>query len=614
MGPRSSGPLRFALVTDTHASPARVEAARHLRRVYAAIARLDPDFVLHCGDVTDTGLRSEYDLYQRAVPVALADRIRHVPGNHDVRWDPTAKGLYHERLGPAPYSFEVDGVHFIGFDPTQALLETGHCGPGLRWLEHDLDALPARTPVLMFQHFPVGGCHRDVDDQAALLDLLAGHAVRGIFAGHIHCEEVTRPGGVAQVALAAVVNGPVFYWAEQAAAGDGGPVLEICRVAVAAGGTQAWSPVTAVPLRGAGPAPARRAVTGTAARSRRPGPGSSRSPRPCWRTRLDGSVQGGIAQFGTAVVAASTAGDVVAFRPGHAGVSRLWRARTGPVYRRPEADAAARTLFVPSADRHLYALDAGTGLIRWRFDAGAPALSAPVLARAGGDREYVVFSAGTRLFAVDAATGQLGWSVPGRGFSGGRAAGDGQRVYTCAADGFARAYDVCTGLEAWSYRMVSGDVHRVALYSGWDNVVALGAGAVIVATVSGSRALEAASGALRWTFGDGAMYPPAVVLGDGTALFTSEQGLLSRVGLADGGVVWRTGLGVRVQNAGLAVAGDRAWVVSAHGRLIGVRLADGLEQGSVRFTLAHCFSAPVIIDGTLIAGDQDGVVHGVRLG
>jgi hypothetical protein len=91
--------LRFAVVTHTHASPARAEAAEHLRRGYAAIARLEPDF--------------------------------------GRRWDPTAKGLYHERLGPAPYSFEVADVHFIGFDPTQALLDVGHRGPRLRWLEHD---------------------------------------------------------------------------------------------------------------------------------------------------------------------------------------------------------------------------------------------------------------------------------------------------------------------------------------------------------------------------------------------------------------------------------------------------------------------------------------------
>ncbi len=205
------------------------------------------------------------------------------------------------------------------------------------------------------------------------------------------------------------------------------------------------------------------------------------------------------------------------------------------------------------------------------------------------------------------------WAVPGRGFSAGRAACDGERVYTAAADGYARAHDLRTGREAWSHRMVSGDRHRVALYSGWDDVVVLGSGAVIVATVSGSQALDAATGTPRWTFPGSTMYPPAVVLGDGTALFTTEQGIITRVGLADGGTAWQARLGIRVQNAGLAVAGDSAWVASADGRLARVRLADGQEQGSARHTLAHCFSAPAIAGDTLIAGDQDGVVHGIRL-
>jgi len=617
MDPPSAGPLRFAMVTDTHASPVRAAAAEHLRRVYAAIARRAPDFVLHCGDITDTGLPCEYDLYQRAVPAALHGRIRHVPGNHDVRWDRTAKGLYHERFGPAPYAFDAAGVHFIGFDLTQPLLESGHCGrDGLRWLERDLARLPAATPVLVFQHFPVGAGHDDVDDRAALLDLLADHGVRGILAGHIHREEVIRSHGLTQVTLLAVVNGPVYYWAEQASAGDGRPVLEICRVTVAADGTQARSPAADIPLFGDGHGGHRARV------------GRVRGPRLRWRIRLAGSVRGGIAVAGaaasgsaetggavsgTAVVAASTGGEVAAFRPGNSRASVLWRARVGPVYRGPAVDAAGRTVFVPSADQHLYALEAGTGLVRWRFDAGAPVLSAPALARAGPDREYVVFSAGPALFAVDAGTGRLAWSVPGRGFSAGRAVCDGQRVYTAAADGYARAHDVRTGQEAWSREMAAGDAHHVALYSGWDNVVALGGGAVIVAAVSGSRALEAASGALRWTFGDGAMYPPAVVLGDGTALLASEHGIVSRVRLADGSIVWRTSLGARVQNAGLAVAGDQAWVVPECGGLIGVRLADGLEQASVRFTPANVYSAPAVVDGALIVGDQDGFVYGIGL-
>jgi hypothetical protein len=70
---------------------------------------------------------------------------------------------------------------------------------------------------------------------------------------------------------------------------------------------------------------------------------------------------------------------------------------------------------------------------------------------------------------------------------------------------------------------------------------------------------------------------------------------------------------MRVQNAGLTVAGESAWVVSASGQLVRVRLADGQVRGSLRYTLAHCFSAPAVAGDTLVVGDQDGVVHGIRL-
>jgi outer membrane protein assembly factor BamB len=583
--------LRFAMVTDTHVGldpttptaptipTAPAASAARLSRVYEAIAGLAPDFVLHCGDITDTGLPGEYDLYQQAVPAALRGRIRHVPGNHDVRWDPTAKGLYRAHFGGTPYSFDAGGVHFAGFDPTQPLLEPGHCGAaGLQWLARDLGRLVAGTPALLFQHFPVGGEHDYVDDQAALLELIAGYDVRGIFAGHVHRETVTRLDELTQVTLKAVRNDPVFYWADLT--GDGRPALTVSRITVAEDRTQASSPVTTVPL--SDPRPVRRHQIPAGADA--PGlrlpvqAGTAERPRPQWRLRL----------------------------------TWLWRVRLGPVYRRPGVDGAGRTLFIPSADQHLYALDAGTGLIRWRFAAGAPVLSEPLVAPAGR-HDYVVFSAGEQLLCVDAATGRLAWSVPGRGFSAGRAACDGQRVYTATADGHARAHDLHTGREAWSDRMVSGDRHRVALYSGWNDVAVTGAGVVMVATVAGSRALEAATGTVRWTFPGSTMYPPAVVLGDSTALLTTEQGVISRVRLADGGIVWQASLGVGVQNAGLVVAGDSAWVVSVHGMLIRVRLADGHQQGSVRFTLAQCFSAPAVVGDTLITGDQDGLVHGIRL-
>jgi outer membrane protein assembly factor BamB len=109
------------------------------------------------------------------------------------------------------------------------------------------------------------------------------------------------------------------------------------------------------------------------------------------------------------------------------------------------------------------------------------------------------------------------------------------------------------------------------------------------------------------------MYPPAVLLDDGTVLLATERGVISRVDLAGGRTVWQASLGTRVQNAGLAVAGDSAWVVAEPGWLVQVRLADGAIAGSVRFTQAHCYSAPAVAGDTLVTGDQDGLVHGIRL-
>src|SRR5690242_1759302 len=285
--------LRFAMVSDTHVGMTAASVER-LRPVYAAIARRAPDFVLHCGDITDTGLPGEYERYWQTVPAALRGRIRHVPGNHEVRWDPTAKGLYREQFGAVPYSFDAGGVHVTGFDPTQPLLEPGHCGAAaLEWLDRDLAA--AGGPTLLFQHFPVGGERDYIDDQAALLALLARHDVRVLVAGHVHRETVTKLDGPVQVTLQAVLKEPVFYWAEL---GDG-PALTVSHVTVAADGTQTGSPVAAVPLTGPLAGPLTRPMAGPRPRHRQArGATAAGLPRPQWRRRLPGSVQAGIAVAG----------------------------------------------------------------------------------------------------------------------------------------------------------------------------------------------------------------------------------------------------------------------------------------------------------------------------
>lgn len=143
--------------------------------------------------------------------------------------------------------------------------------------------------------------------------------------------------------------------------------------------------------------------------------------------------------------------------------------------------------------------------------------------------------------------------------------------------------------------------------------MALGHDMAIVANVSRSYALDAATGALRWTFSGSAMYAPTVVLQDATALLTTEYGVVSRVDLATGNTIWQTSLDVRVFNAGAIVHENTAWIQSVDGKLIGLRIADGTRRGWLQHTLAFTFSSPAVVNNTLVVGDQDGVVHGIAL-
>ncbi|MET7551516.1 PQQ-binding-like beta-propeller repeat protein [Streptomyces sp. NPDC005479] len=203
--------------------------------------------------------------------------------------------------------------------------------------------------------------------------------------------------------------------------------------------------------------------------------------------------------------------------------------------------------------------------------------------------------------------------MPGRGFSSGRAASDGRRVYTAADDGYARAHDAVTGAPLWSFSMATGTENHIALYSGWDNVVAVGDGVAVVGSVSNSWGLDAATGALRWKLAGSAMYAPALVLGDGTVLLTTEVGVMSRVELATGKVRWQTNLAVRVFNAGVVIADGVAWAQSADGKLLGVKLADGTRQGQLQHSLVYCFSTPAIAGDVLVVGNQNGMVTGIEL-
>ncbi|MCK8467922.1 PQQ-binding-like beta-propeller repeat protein [Microbacterium sp. KSW4-16] len=201
--------LRFAVLTDTHANEDEATRMANLRRIFAAVEAENPQFVLHCGDITDYGSDESFSAYRDLIPSALWERVRHVPGNHEIRWDTSARRRFQHWFGPTSYGFDAGGVHFMALDPTQLLQEPGLFADDLAALEEELRGVGDR-PSLLFLHYPVGGANYYVNDTDALLRTIAPFPVRGIFAGHRHLNEVDRFNGLTQVTTNAARPGP-FY-------------------------------------------------------------------------------------------------------------------------------------------------------------------------------------------------------------------------------------------------------------------------------------------------------------------------------------------------------------------------------------------------------------------
>lgn len=685
--------LTFAVVTDTHANAESPERLAGLTRAFAAIEVEDPAFVLNCGDITDYGAEDEFAAYRAAIPDALIDRIHHVPGNHEVRWDPTAMENYRRHFGPPSYSFDADGLHFVALDPTQALQEPGVFGPDrLDWLRDDLERAGASTPSVLFLHLPFGGPYYYVNDTEDLLETIAPFRVRGIFAGHIHKEEVTQFNGLTEFAGVATKDGPSYYLVQRRQTPDG-PVLNVTNVtlaeepdapatrrpagviplgpqgpgsgvgplsvgvdtrhdqfvlSVAAGSkaTQVSAQVypqgvfggadagTWVPLRPAGrgwrgtldaaalPAGLHRLQVRAADDAdvrwddtvtvRRDGAGAAGQQR--WTRSLGGQIQGALAERDGLVIAASTSGQLGAFRVDDGEPAEEWTRTLGSMHRGPAFGTDGAVVYVTSADHHLYAVEAMTGQTRWDADLGVPALSSAYVTTIGG-AERVLATAGDTLFAIT-AEGEEVWRAHVPFMSAGRPISDGVRVFAGAGDGRGYAFDAESGDQVWSFATnTRADRYQRLLYGPWDDTVELlPDGAVLISSVSGAWALDPETGAQRWTKEGSYVYTPVLTTGD-RLLMIQELGLTSLVDPTTGDEDWSVETAPRVLNAGPVLSEDEstAWIVGTTGLLVRVDLATGTARRERQLFSANTFSTPVRVGDTLVVGAQDGVLRGVAL-
>jgi 3',5'-cyclic AMP phosphodiesterase CpdA len=197
---QGAGGLTFLQISDSHVGfhlPPNPNALGTLEECINKVRMMPvkPSFMIHTGDISHLSKPSEFDDADRIIAQARLD-VHYVPGEHDFLDD--GMKFYGERYGKGTkgsgwYSFDADGVHFIGLVNVLDLKAGGLGNLGndqLQWLENDLKGRSPSTPIVVFAHIPLWLVYPEwgwgTDDGAQALGYLKRFGSVTVLNGHIH--------------------------------------------------------------------------------------------------------------------------------------------------------------------------------------------------------------------------------------------------------------------------------------------------------------------------------------------------------------------------------------------------------------------------------------------
>jgi len=207
----------FVQLSDTHwgfkGPAANPDAEGTLKKAVAAVNALavKPDFIVFTGDLThttdDPKERRRRLAEFKSIVAGLDNRnLRFMPGEHDASLDHGQ--AWSEFFGPAHYSFDHKGVHFVAIDnvsdPAARIGEAQ-----LAWLKADLARLPMDAPIVVLTHRPLFDLAPQWDwatrDGAQAIALLMPYRNVTVFYGHIHQEHHHMTGHIAHHAAKSLI-------------------------------------------------------------------------------------------------------------------------------------------------------------------------------------------------------------------------------------------------------------------------------------------------------------------------------------------------------------------------------------------------------------------------
>lgn len=262
-------------------------------------------------------------------------------------------------------------------------------------------------------------------------------------------------------------------------------------------------------------------------------------------------------------------------------------------------------VYFGSGDGNVYAVDATTGLLQWKFPTGDVVHASPAVANG----TVYIGSWDGSFYAIDAETGTERWVFRAGedpsthnqvGFQSSAAVVDGV-VYVGCRDSHVYALDAANGREKWSYPTSKSWV---------NSTPAVRDGLVYAATSDSSRffALDARSGRLRFNFDAKAYIFSSAALAGDMAYIGSHNGKVYGIEAQSGRLVSEFQTPASKENALKLLNPDGGLNASAFGSVFGD--FQDMYLDLYRFiSIGAIMSSPVIDHGTLYIGSMDGTLY-----
>lgn len=279
----------------------------------------------------------------------------------------------------------------------------------------------------------------------------------------------------------------------------------------------------------------------------------------------------------------------------HAGQELRWKFRVEEEIR-GSVIVHDQTVFVGSYDTNLWAINANSGDLRWKFATEGGISTTPDV---DPERQTVLIGSDDgNLYSVDIRSGRVNWKLATKGPVRSSPNVIHGHVFFGSDDGVLYAVRITTGRVAWRY---DAGVPIRARPLVTDDLI-------ITGTEAGDVYALDLSGQLKWRFTTKRSVMSSPIVHDGIAYFGSNDYHLYAVDIKNGWSIWRFRSGKPIVSSPVMVGDDIVVFGSADGNVYALDAFSGKEKWKFE-TGNQVIGSPVYANDAIYVGSVDGNVY-----